>query len=155
VAAAHSLLLTEVAPLGSRTATRVLVVEDEPTVARLISDVLEDEGFQVEASLDGYEALERAARASYDLVVCDMKMAGLDGQHFYETLACMGSPQSKRFLFVTGDALSSHTREFLERHHLPHVEKPFRVEELLEKVRRVLADVGPSERATRTTAAST
>ncbi len=48
------------------------------------------QGFQVEASLDGYEALERAARASYDLVVCDMKMAGLDGQHFYETLACIG-----------------------------------------------------------------
>jgi signal transduction histidine kinase/ActR/RegA family two-component response regulator len=155
VAAAHSSPLPEVAPPGSSTATRVLVVEDEPTVARLISDVLEDEGFQVEASLDGYEALERAARASYDLVVCDMKMAGLDGQHFYETLACMGSPQSKRFLFVTGDALSSHTREFLERHHLPHVAKPFRVEELLEKVRRVLADVGPSEQATRTTAAST
>jgi len=109
-------------------------VEDEPTVARLISDVLEDEGFQVEALLDGYEALERAARASYDLVICDMKMPGLDGQHFYETLACMGNPLSKRFLFVTGDVLSSHTQEFLERNLVPHVAKPFRVEELTEKV---------------------
>jgi signal transduction histidine kinase/CheY-like chemotaxis protein len=140
-------------------ATRVLVVEDEPTVARLISDVLEDEGFQVEALLDGYEALERAARASYDLVICDMKMPGLDGQHFYETLACMGSPLSKRFLFVTGDVLSSHTQEFLERHNLPHVAKPFRVEELTEKVRRVLAEVRPNdpscEPPARTNAAST
>jgi signal transduction histidine kinase/CheY-like chemotaxis protein len=142
-----------------KTATRVLVVEDEPTVARLISDVLEDEGFQVEALLDGYEALERAARASYDLVICDMKMPGLDGQHFYETLACMGSPLSKRFMFVTGDVLSSRTQEFLERHNLPHVAKPFRVEELTEKVRRVLAEVRPNdpscEPSARTNAAST
>ena len=145
--------------LASWKGTRVLVVEDEPTVARLISDVLQDEGLQVEALLDGYEALERAARASYDLVICDMKMPGLDGQHFYETLACMGSPLSKRFLFVTGDVLSSHTQEFLERHRLPHVAKPFRVEELTEKVRRVLAEIRPdepsSEWAARTSAAST
>jgi CheY-like chemotaxis protein len=123
----------------------VLVVEDEPTVAQIISDFLEDEGFRVEALLDGYEALERAARASYDLVICDMKMPGLDGQHFYETLACMGNPLSKRFLFVTGDVLSSHTQEFLERHHLPHVAKTFRVEELTEKLPRVLAEVRPNE----------
>jgi CheY-like chemotaxis protein len=123
----------------------VLVVEDEPTVARLISDVLEDEGFQVDALWDGHEALERAARETYDLVICDMRMPGLDGQHFYETLASTGNPLWKRFLFVTGDVLSSHTHEFLERHHLPHVAKPFRVEELTEKVRRVLLEGQPSE----------
>jgi signal transduction histidine kinase len=158
-AAAGRSLQTELSAPAPRTATRVLIVENEPTVAGLISDVLEDEGFQVEALLDGYEALERAARASYDLVICDMKMPGLDGQHFYETLACMGSPLSKRFLFVTGDVLSSHTQEFLERHNLPHVAKPFRVEELTEKVRRVLAEVRPNEpsgeQPVRTNAAST
>jgi CheY-like chemotaxis protein len=158
-AAPPSSTLAVVPALASWVGTRVLVVEDEPTVARLIGDVLEDEGFRVEALLDGYEALERAARASYDLVICDMKMPGLDGQHFYETLACMGNPLSKRFLFVTGDVLSSHTQEFLERHHLPHVAKPFRVEELTEKVRRVLAEVRPNESSSeppaRTNAAST
>ncbi|MGA2431147.1 MAG: ATP-binding protein [Candidatus Acidiferrum sp.] len=130
---------------ASRGSKRVLVVEDEPTVARLISDVLEDEGFQVDALWDGHEALERAARETYDLVICDMRMPGLDGQHFYETLASTGNPLWKRFLFVTGDVLSSHTHEFLERHHLPHVAKPFRVEELTEKVRRVLLEGQPSE----------
>jgi signal transduction histidine kinase/ActR/RegA family two-component response regulator len=129
---------------------RVLVVEDEPTVARLISDVLEDEGFHVDALSDGHEALERAARESFDLVICDMRMPGLDGQHFYETLASTGNPLWKRFLFVTGDVLSSHTHEFLERHQLPHVAKPFRVEELTEKVHRVLMEGQPSEPAERT-----
>ena len=137
--------LAEAPGLSPWSGTRVLVVEDEPTVARLISDVLEDEGFEVDALLDVREALERATPGSYDLVICDMKMPGLDGQHFYETLASTGNPLCKRFLFVTGDVLSSRTHEFLERHHLPHVAKPFRVDELTAKVRGVLADVRPEE----------
>ncbi len=118
---------------------RVLVVEDEPTVARLIADVLEDEGMHVDVLLDGHEALDRAARQSFDLVICDMKMPGLDGQHFYKSLERSGNSLRKRFLFVTGDILAPQTREFLERNNLPHVAKPFRVEELTEKVRGVLA----------------
>jgi two-component system NtrC family sensor kinase len=118
---------------------RVLVVEDEPTVARLIADVLRDEGMQVDVLLDGREALDRAARQSFDLVICDMKMPGLDGQHFYTSLERSGNPLRERFLFVTGDTIAAQTREFLERNHLPHVAKPFRVEELTEKVHGVLA----------------
>jgi CheY-like chemotaxis protein len=118
---------------------RVLVVEDEPTVARLIADVLEDEGMHVDVLLDGHEALDRAARQSFDLVICDMKMPGLDGQHFYKSLERSGNSLRERFLFVTGDIVAPQTREFLERNNLPYVAKPFRVEELTEKVRGVLA----------------
>lgn len=126
------------APFESGKDARVLVVEDEPTVARLIADVLEDEGMQVDVLLDGREALDRSARESYDLVICDMKMPGLDGQHFFRSLQRTGNPLRERFLFVTGDVIAAQTREFLERHRLPHVAKPFRVEELTEKVHAVL-----------------
>ena len=122
---------------------RVLVVEDEPTVARLIGDVLEDEGMKVDILLDGREALDRAGQTSYDLVICDMKMPGLDGQNFYKSLARSGNPLCDHFLFVTGDIVAAQTREFLERHHLPHVAKPFRVEELTEKVFSVLGNKMP------------
>ena len=131
---------------------RVLVVEDEPTVARLIADVLEDEGMRVDVLLDGREALARAAHESYDLVICDMKMPGLDGRHFLRALQRTGNPLSNRFLFVTGDVISSQTREFLERNHLPNVAKPFRVEELTEKVREVL-QMRVQQRRTQTEAA--
>jgi signal transduction histidine kinase/CheY-like chemotaxis protein len=130
-------------PSATRSTTakgRVLVVEDEPTVARLIGDVLEDDGFRVDLLLDGREALKRAAKEDYDLVICDMKMPSLDGQRFYKTLVRTGNPLRGRFLFVTGDVIAAHTHEFLERNHLPHVAKPFRVEELTEKVRSVLDD---------------
>lgn len=125
-------------PYAAAKPASVLVVEDEPTVARLIADVLEDEGMHVDVLLDGREALDVAARESYDLVICDMKMPGLDGQHFYKSLARNDSSLRERFLFVTGDVMAAHTREFLRRNKLPHVAKPFRVEELTEKVRAVL-----------------
>jgi signal transduction histidine kinase/FixJ family two-component response regulator len=123
-------------PMGN--GNRVLVVEDEPTVARLIADVLKDEGFRVDVLLDGRQALERAGSEPYELVICDMKMPGLDGQHFYKSLVRAGNPLREHFLFVTGDIVAAQTREFLERNHLPHVAKPFRVEELTEKVHEVL-----------------
>jgi signal transduction histidine kinase/FixJ family two-component response regulator len=117
---------------------RVLVVEDEPTVARLIADVLHDEGLVVEVLLDGREGLRRIAERRFDLVICDMRMPGLDGQQFYRQLAKSGSALQYRFLFVTGDVIAPATQAFLEQNHLPHLAKPFRVEELTERVREVL-----------------
>jgi len=125
---------------ASHRGTRVLVVEDEPTVARLIADVLEDEGMHVDVLLDGREALERTTRESYDLVICDMKMPGIDGPHFYRSLLQARSPLQKRFLFVTGDVLAPQTQEFLEENRIPHVAKPFRVEELTARVNSLLDD---------------
>ncbi|MBZ5528403.1 MAG: response regulator [Acidobacteriia bacterium] len=121
----------EALPGGRRApGARVLVVEDEPTVAQLIADVLREEGMHVEVLLDAGDALGRAARRSFDLIICDLRMPGLDGRHFYQALERQGSPLCERFLFVTGDALSASTMDFLKRNRLACVHKPFRVEEL-------------------------
>jgi signal transduction histidine kinase/CheY-like chemotaxis protein len=116
----------------------VLVVEDEPTVANLISDVLRDEGIQADVLPDGRAALDAAQKKAYDLAICDLKMPGVDGQAFYKALVQRKNPLCEHILFVTGDVLAHRTQEFLERHHLPHVAKPFRVEELSLAVRRML-----------------
>jgi CheY-like chemotaxis protein len=125
-------------------------VEDEPTVAQLISDVLRDAGFEIEVVFDGLDVLERAFRTPFDLIICDMKMRNLDGQTLYQALSAREEGAPKSFLFVTGDVLGVKTNEFLAKHHLPYVAKPFRVEELLEKVHQLLeaAGNGNSPRAT-------
>jgi two-component system NtrC family sensor kinase len=119
-----------------------LVVEDEPTVARLIVDVLEDDGHRVEAVLDSQEGLARLSRDRYDAIICDLRMPRLDGQAFYESLVRAGSPLRDRILFITGDTLAPRTRDFLEPRHLPHLDKPFLVEELKIAVNRLL-EKGP------------
>ncbi len=49
-----------------------------------------------------------------------------------------GNELQHNFLFVTGDVIAPATQAFLESHRLPHLAKPFRVEELTERVRDVL-----------------
>ncbi len=115
---------------------RILVVEDEPTVAQLIADVLGEEGHQVDTVLDSREGLERLSQREYDLVICDLKMPYLDGRAFYRALARAGSPLQHRIVFVTGDTLAPHTLEFLDSTGLPYLGKPFLVEELKLAVQR-------------------
>ncbi|HTS12205.1 MAG TPA: ATP-binding protein [Candidatus Limnocylindrales bacterium] len=117
---------------------RILVIEDEPTVAQLIVDVLREEGHQVEAVLDSTEGLTRISRASFDLVICDLRMPRLDGPAFYEALVRSGSPMQKRILFITGDTVAKRTLDFLEPNRLPYLAKPFLVEELKLAVNRLL-----------------
>ncbi|MGH9704550.1 MAG: hybrid sensor histidine kinase/response regulator, partial [Candidatus Acidiferrales bacterium] len=119
----------QLTPAGAE-AGRILVVEDEPTVAQLIMDVLREEGHEVEAVTEGAEGLTRIARTPYDLVICDLRMPHLDGQAFYNTLVSSGSPMAGKMIFITGDTLAPRTLEFLEPNHLPYLAKPFLVEEL-------------------------
>jgi len=122
----------------SSSAGRILVVEDEPTVARLIADVLQEDGHHVDAVLDSQEGLMRLSRHRYDAVVCDLRMPRLDGPALYEALVRAGSPMRDRILFITGDTLAPRTRDFLEPRKLPYLDKPFLVEELKIAVNRIL-----------------
>ena len=117
---------------------RVLVVEDEPTVAHLIADVLSEEGHKVEIVLDGRDGLDRATAGDYALIICDLRMPHLDGRAIYRQLVALGSPMRHRLMFVTGDTLAPRTLEFLEKSGLPFLAKPFLVEELKAVVERAL-----------------
>jgi CheY-like chemotaxis protein/anti-sigma regulatory factor (Ser/Thr protein kinase) len=128
------------APNSSRAvvAARILVVEDEPTVAQLLVDILQEEGHDAEATVDSQEGLTRLSRKNYDVVICDLRMPRLDGRAFYEALVRTKSPERSRILFITGDTITSSTQEFLQSTGMPHLAKPFLVEEVKLAVRRLL-----------------
>jgi len=111
-------------PQSSR---RILVVEDEPTVAQLVADVLREEGHHVAVTLDSLEGLERLSREKFDLLVCDLKMPRLDGRGLYEEALRRRRVAPDRVLFITGDTLQPRTMEFVERSGLPCLSKPFLV----------------------------
>jgi DNA-binding NtrC family response regulator len=58
---------------------RVLVVDDEKNVRVLFERVLSKEGYQVECAASGAEAIDKLAKHSFDVVVTDLKMDGIDG----------------------------------------------------------------------------
>lgn len=61
---------------------RVLVVDDEVTVRRLVALVLERAGYIVHEAGDGYQALEEMKKRRFDVVVADYRMPRLDGEQF-------------------------------------------------------------------------
>src|SRR2546428_10088468 len=63
----------------SRGKPRLLVVDDEESVAFTVSEILRREGYEVDTSLCGEEALLRLQRIQYDLVLSDLHMDGIDG----------------------------------------------------------------------------
>jgi PAS domain S-box-containing protein len=122
--------LEEVITTRKAGGSRILVVEDEPTVAQLIADVLSEEGHFVETVLDSREGLDLARMRRYDLVICDLRMPHLDGLAFYRHLAIDERPPQQRLIFVTGDTLAPRAVDFLQKCGLPYLAKPFLVEEL-------------------------
>jgi signal transduction histidine kinase len=124
--------------LAAWSGAHILVIEDEPTVARLIADVLEDCGIQVDIVLNGRDAVRQSTAKSYAAVICDIKMPEMEGPQIYQAVVRATGTLESKFLFVTGDAAAVPTHDFLEKYRLPHLSKPFRVEELMEKVLGVL-----------------
>jgi two-component system NtrC family sensor kinase len=124
---------------------RILIVEDEPTVAELIADVMTEEGHRVDTLLDSRAALGRLEEKSYSLVICDLKMPYVDGPGLYRALVRRDNPMQHRVLFVTGDTMGPRTLEFLKSSGLPYLAKPFLVEELKEAVRQALCAAPASE----------
>ena len=62
--------------------SRVLVVDDEPGLRQSLGLLLTDAGYTVTAEGDGRRALERALEEAYDLILCDVRMPGVDGLAF-------------------------------------------------------------------------
>ena len=119
-------------------AEHILVVEDEPTVSQLISDVMSEMGHRVDMLLDSREVFNRLAESKYDLIICDLRMPHLDGPGLYRELVRRRSPFQHKLLFVTGDTMGPRSLEFLKSNAVPYLAKPFLVEELKEAVRKAL-----------------
>ena len=62
--------------------TRVLVVDDEPGLRQSLGLLLADAGYEVASEGNGTRALERALGESFDVVLCDVRMPGMDGLAF-------------------------------------------------------------------------
>jgi CheY-like chemotaxis protein/two-component sensor histidine kinase len=120
--------------VGKVTKGRVLVVEDEPDVREIISDVLEHDGHSVDVAASGDLALQKIRRQRYDVILSDIRMPGMDGPGFYRALSDTKPEQIRGLAFITGDTLSPQAREFLNASERPYLEKPLTPRDIRELV---------------------
>ena len=124
----------ERAPSEPITRRRVLVVDDEPSIQKLLTGVLEMDGHDVVIAHNGREALERIGREPFDLVISDIKMPVMGGAELYKKLMDGGNPLARRLIFITGDTVAPETRRFLQGVENAVLSKPFRLRDVRETV---------------------
>jgi two-component system response regulator VicR len=120
--------------------TRILVVEDDAALARVLRDNLTFEGFEVECAADAHAAVERTKHFAPDLVVLDVMLPGGDGFKL-----CGQLRQSGRAAVVMLTA-RSHKVDKIRGLALgadDYVTKPFDLEELLARIKAVLRRARP------------
>jgi PAS domain S-box-containing protein len=124
-------------PADSRDATgqkRVLVVDDEARIVRLLTESLESVGTVVGESVP-QRALDRILSGDpFDAIVCDVMMPGMTGIDLHERVVRDRPDLAPRFVFICGGAYTERARDFLQRVSNPCLHKPFLVAQLVEAI---------------------
>ena len=118
---------------------RVLLVDDEPSIVKMVGKRLEIEGFEVVIAMDGQDALAKAHTENPQLIVLDLMLPKLNG---YEV--CTMLKQDTRYQKIPIIIFTAKTQEKDEKMALEcganaYMRKPFRAQELTEKIRSLIA----------------
>jgi two-component system cell cycle sensor histidine kinase/response regulator CckA len=109
---------------------RILIIDDEPLLGQTLRFAFQDK-HDVEVASSGREALERLATdADFDLVLCDLMMPDVSGEHVYRAVREQAPGLLPRFVFMTGGAFTERAQEFLAHFAGRQLEKPFNIDEV-------------------------
>lgn len=115
--------------------TRVLIVEDEPSLAEPLAFLLRKEGFEVAVSVDGPSALESFERSGADIVLLDLMLPGMSGTEVCKQLRLKSSVP---VIMVTARDSEIDKVVGLEIGADDYVTKPYSARELIARIRAVL-----------------
>ncbi|PIP81691.1 MAG: two-component system response regulator [Elusimicrobia bacterium CG_4_9_14_3_um_filter_62_55] len=121
---------------------KILVAEDEPGYLDLLQISLSTEGYEVIPVDNGSSALKRAVEELPDLVLTDVRMPGLDGYHFAQSLADALGARCPKIIIMTSRDTSSAREKGAAMMSGAHalVQKPFELPELHAKIKALLEE---------------
>jgi PAS domain S-box-containing protein len=125
---------------------RVLVVDDDPFVARAISRLLRAQHTVTLAS-GGTEALDLIGAQPFDVVFCDVMMPAMTGMELFQEVQRRVPELAERFVFITGGAFTPEARAFLAEADTLCLQKPFSPNDLAAAMEQAAAPREPSYRS--------
>lgn len=122
--------------------TRILVLDDEQIVLKRLGPALEKAGYAVEVFSRSSEASNRIQQTTFDIVITDLKMEGLDGMQFLSQVKeC--SPETE-VIVITGFATMNTAKESFQKGVFDFLAKPFKLGEILETVKKAEKRIRPA-----------
>jgi len=115
---------------------KILVIDDSPEILTLFSEHLRAEGYEVDTSADGASGIEMVEKKSYDLIISDLKMPGMDGMKVLE-FAMEHSPDSI-CIILTGYGTVKNAVEAIKMGAFDYLTKPVKMDEIMVTLRRAL-----------------
>lgn len=128
-------------------ANRILIIEDEEKIARFVELELRHEGYEAEKSFDGREGLDKALSGSFDLILLDVMLPGLNG---LEVLRRIRKEKEVPVIMLTARDAVMDKVSGLDAGADDYITKPFAIEELLARIRVALKKRGPAAEETHT-----
>ena len=122
-------------------ATRVLLVDDDPTVRSVVAGYLQQAGYRVDAVGDGREAARLLEESDYDLAVLDVMLPGMDGLSLLKQLRDANDDTPVILLTARGEEVDRVSG--IELGADDYVVKPFSPRELVARARMILRRVAP------------
>jgi len=118
--------------------TRVLAVEDSPSMRDLVKLTLKDAGFEVAQAKDGVEALAMAQAGEYDLVLADVNMPNMNGIELIRALRATARYRLTPILMLTTESSQERRREGKTAGATGWIVKPFEPKHLVDSLHRAL-----------------
>jgi two-component system, NtrC family, nitrogen regulation response regulator NtrX len=116
--------------------SRILVIDDERSIRNTLKDILEYEKYEVELAEDGQRALEIFRNGEFDIVLCDIKMPGMDGIDVLEKLAALNSDIP--VVMISGHGNIDTAVESIKKGAYDFIEKPLDLNRLLITIRNAM-----------------
>lgn len=121
--------------------TKILIVEDEDAISNLIRMSLQKAGYSCEQAMDGESAADRIAEHTYDLVLLDIMLPGMNGYELLDYIKTTNMP----VIFITAMGTLDDKVKGLKAGADDYITKPFEMVELLARVESVLRRYHKSE----------
>ncbi len=124
---------------------KILIVEDDKDIVKMLEYNLKKEGFKVFAACDGEDALDLAVRQSPDLILLDLMLPGIDGLEVCKALKKETKTSRIPVIMLTAKGQESDKVVGLELGADDYITKPFSLRELIARIKAVLRRVAAKE----------
>ena len=119
---------------------KILYVEDHKDTADAVKQMLEDVGYEVDISSYGAEALQKANKNKFDLVLLDVMLPDMSGWDIFKTLSAKKYKSEYVFLSVI-PVSTERMQEFRKAGISDYITKPFTKKDLIERIKKILTRV--------------